>query len=193
MTHGSTSARVFAGRKTPMPQAVLPQKQSGVTLIVMLVMLVVITLTSIGVMRSALSTDQVSNNARMQSVAMQAAQIGLRYCEREMVKSPAGVTVHGKVAAGSPQAWESFANWNGTGTVTVSQVPSSYFAANTVAVTPNKFPQCLVETIALSGGDALLVTSRGFSSDFVEDGTTGATMSGSVVWLQSTVQLAATP
>src|SRR3954470_475662 len=102
-------------------QAIPLRKQSGVTLIVMLVMLVVITLTSIGVMRSALSTDQVSLNARMQSVAMQAAQIGLRYCEREMVKSPAGVAIHPDTSP-ADAAWTVFANWHGGGTSSATAV-----------------------------------------------------------------------
>ena len=60
--------------------------ERGVALMVALVMLVIIGIASVSIMRGALSSDLIANNTRVQTLAMQAAQIGLRYCEDEAVK-----------------------------------------------------------------------------------------------------------
>lgn len=161
-----------------------PRGQRGVTLIVALVMLVVIGLTSAAVMRSALGTDTITNNTRVQLLAMQAAQIGLRYCETELAKATPGITVYAASAAGA-ERWRSFANWQGTGTTAVTTVPQSQMKSDNTpgAMVPTKLPQCLAEkhpTLTAT----YIVTARGFSADYDAD-SSGYTKAGSVVWLQS--------
>ncbi|HYP33336.1 MAG TPA: hypothetical protein VES00_15815, partial [Burkholderiaceae bacterium] len=48
-------------------------------------------------------------------------------------------------------------------------------------------PQCLVEKATDPSGYVYTVTARGFSADFTDDPTTGATRSGCAVWLQATL------
>lgn len=157
-------------------------RQRGVTLIVALVMLVVIGLTSAAVMRSALGTDTVANNTRVQLLAMQAAQIGLRYCEAEVVKPTPSITVYPASAAGS-ERWRSFANWQGSAVIATT-VPQSQMASGNTPGTmvPSTLPQCLAEKHPTLTS-TYIVTARGFSADYAQTG--GYTTAGSVVWLQS--------
>jgi hypothetical protein len=53
-------------------------------------------------------------------------------------------------------------------------------------VRPAVMPQCMVEKSTAPTGYVYTVTARGFSDDYRDD-VNAATISGSVVWLQSTV------
>lgn len=167
-------------------------KQSGVVLIVVLIMLVVIGLVSAAAMRGALSADQISNNARLENLAKQAAQIALRYCEAQLALPTPGVTIYPAptdIGTDTKAAWETYTHWSGTPAgIKATTVPESYLKA-TDSYAPRTLPQCLVENSRFST-DAKVVTARGFGPDY--DATRA---SGSVVWLQSVVSLqpAATP
>ena len=63
--------------------------QTGVSLIIVLIMLVIIGLTSAAAMRNATSGEKVTNNIRLQNLAQQYAEAALRYCEAEMLKASA--------------------------------------------------------------------------------------------------------
>lgn len=161
----------------------VPRRQRGVTLIVALVMLVVIGLTSAAVMRSALGTDTVANNTRVQLLAMQAAQIGLRYCEAQVNSSTPSITIHAASAAGA-EKWRSFANWQGSSPIATTIPKSEMASSNTPStMVPVTLPQCLAEKHPTLTS-TYIVTSRGFSADYAADGS-GYTKAGSVVWLQS--------
>lgn len=157
--------------------------QRGVTLIVALVMLVVIGLTSAAVMRSALGTDTIANNTRVQLLAMQAAQIGLRYCEKELPPKPSpSITIYPAAAVGA-EAWRSFANWQGSAAIAATVPQAEMASSNTPsAMIPVTLPQCLAEKHPTLT-DTYIVTARGFSADYKQVG--GYTTAGSVVWLQS--------
>lgn len=166
------------------------RSQQGVALIVALVMLVVIGFTSIAIMRGSLNSDMVANNARVQNFAMQAAQLGLRYCEsqidlpeadRDIVLNPAPAT------AATDYLWENFDHWFGA-SVKAVVVPDDVLKSADSSIVPNAKPQCLVEATGIAGGQSYYVTARGFSPDFSAD-SKGRTKTGSVVWLQSTVAL----
>jgi type IV pilus assembly protein PilX len=162
--------------------------QQGVALIVALVMLVVIGLTSMAVMRGSLSADLVANNARVQTLASQQAQIALRYCERQLIEPDASrtITIRDQLPVG--YVWESFSNWFGAGKI-ADEVPAGLVASGDSSFVPATTPQCLAERNALPDGKGVfIVTARGFSPDFSAD-TDGRTLRGSVVWLQSTVRL----
>jgi type IV pilus assembly protein PilX len=159
------------------------RSQQGVALIVALVMLVVIGFTSIAIMRGSLNSDMVANNARVQNFAMQAAQLGLRYCESQIDLPEADrvVDLHPEYM------WENFDNWFGSSAKAVV-VPDDVLKTANSSITPNTRPQCLVEATGIAGGQSYYVTARGFSPDFSAD-SKGRTKTGSVVWLQSTVAL----
>jgi len=157
-----------------------------VTLIIALIMLVIIGLTSASIMRSSLNTDLVANNSRVQALATQAAQIALRYCEREVVKDTTKMAI-GILAAKTPGNWESFSNWYGTGSVAVT-VPATAMKSDNSSFSPTTLPQCLAEyDTSLAGVKVIVVTARGFSPDYSE--SEGRTTAGSVVWVQSRLRI----
>jgi type IV pilus assembly protein PilX len=152
--------------------------QSGVVLIVVLIMLVVIGLVSATAMRGALTADQISNNARLESLAKQAAQIALRYCETEAVKPAPLINVKTAAATEATQAWRTYSNWTSTAATTIT---ASYMKSADSAFTPTTLPQCMAEYS--HGNPALIVvTARGFGPDYVARSNAGA-----VVWLQSII------
>ena len=185
-------SRLLLSRTRVRAQAAV-ERQAGIVLLVVLVMLVVIGLTSVAVMRSALSADLVSNNERQQALATQAAHIGLRYCEAELVKDGTvqAITVHPAPVVPAVAKWKAFENWH-TGTAK-AVVPVEFLASDKSSFTPATRPQCMAESRTLPSGDAVvIVTARGFSPDYQAD-EAGRTLAGSVVWLQSIVQLVGTP
>lgn len=164
-----------------------PAPQAGVVLIVVMVMLVVIGLVSATAMRAAMSADRISHNALLESLAKQATQIGLRYCEAEVSQATPVITIHAAPAKGSAPAWESFANWHGSAPKAVT-VPESAMTSVDSPFVPNTRPQCLAEYHPASNS-LIVITARGFSPDFQAD-THGRTVAGSVVWFQSVVSVA---
>lgn len=166
------------------------RSQHGVALIVALVMLVVIGFTSIAIMRGSLNSDMVANNARVQNFAMQAAQLGLRYCESQidLPEADRDITLHpAPTGSATDFLWENFDNWFGANPKAVV-VPDDVLKSAQSSITPAAKPQCLVQATGIAGGQSYYVTARGFSPDFSAD-SKGRTKTGSVVWLQSTVAL----
>jgi type IV pilus assembly protein PilX len=164
--------------------------QRGVALLVALVMLIVIGLTSVSVMRGALSSDLVANNTRVQSLANQAAQIGLAYCERLLNDgTPSdGSTDMEKLHrtnAHQPAYFNDLANWTDDKVYTV---PDSWMESADSSFAPDRPPECMVEQLddTANGDKDFVVTARGFSPDYAAD-EDGNAESGSVVWLQSRV------
>lgn len=163
--------------------------ERGVALMVALVMLVIIGIASVSIMRGALSSDLIANNTRVQTLAMQAAQIGLRYCEDEAVKHAKSMPMlihEPEPDAPSPRAWEVFANWSDN--EKVNEVPSQYMESDNSTFVPGTLPQCMVQFKNVAGQTTYEVTARGFSPDYAAD-EDGNTASGSVVWLQSLLRI----
>lgn len=165
--------------------------QQGLSLIVTLIMLVVIGLTAAAAMRNATSSERAINNLRMQNLAQQYAEAGLRYCEGEVSRTTPLTTVTALLKANlgvySTPGWSVTSTWVSGGSRTV--VPSSYIASTDSSSTPTRLPQCFAEKLTLPDSNpAIMITSRGFSPDFDWDSDTSTkTVRGSVVWLQSIV------
>jgi type II secretory pathway pseudopilin PulG len=159
-------------------------RQGGVALIVALVVLVIIGLTSAAVMRGALSSDLITNNTRVQSLATQAAQVALSYCEQQYRLGPTPpIIVLTAPAGGADMAWETFGNWSNVNMV--NEVPADYMRSALSTFVPSTLPQCMVQhsTTGLPNNvPTLVITARGFSPDYAQ--TNGLTTAGSVVWLQ---------
>lgn len=161
--------------------------ERGVALMVALVMLVIIGVASVSIMRGALSSDLIANNTRVQTLAMQAAQIGLRYCEDEAVKdAKSQPTVVHVLPDAVERAWETLGNWDDADKV--NDVPSQYMESDNSTFVPGTLPQCMVQQKNLGGQTIYEVTARGFSPDYAAD-EDGSTASGSVVWLQSLLRI----
>jgi type IV pilus assembly protein PilX len=188
--------------------------QNGISLIIVLILVVVIGVTASSAMRSATSGQRVTNNVRMDNMAQQYAEAALRFCEAQMAIPSTNVAPlpvrDGRlmappvinINAGVAPAWLNPVSWRGASTapmtpphaaatriaLTAGQVSS---AASTY--TPTRLPECIVETQSIGGlvapFNVTVVTARGFSTDYREDAATGATTNGSVVWLQSILNL----
>lgn len=176
----------------------LPHQQRGVTLIIALIVLLIIGLASASMMRGALVSDQIAGNTRSQTQAAQAADVALRYCERQLPAPPATACPAGifclaaavpvAPATAASGAWEAASNWHGAGrAASVNVVPSSAMKSAVSTTSFSNLPECIIERSPLSAA-AYVVTARGFSPDYVADKKTGKTTSGSVVWVQSTVK-----
>lgn len=160
------------------------QHQQGVTLLVVMVMLVVIGLVSVSAMRRAASADLVANNSRLEQLAKQAAEAGLRYCESQLIDTAKTLTIQD--ANATAPAWNTFANWQSGGKATT--IPEAYIKSTDSAMPlPRQLPQCMAEYSPL-GNSVVIVTARGFSPDYTAKNN-GETSSGSVIWLQSIVSL----
>jgi len=153
----------------------------GFSLIIAMLMLAVIGLASAAIMRNATSGDQVANNNRLQTQANQYAQLALRFCERQMAQQPADRRVTLLPAATTP-AWSVQRNWTKGGGSAAHTLQAGEIGS---ATQPRVAPQCMMEATAVPG--VYTVTARGFSADFKADPGTGATRSGSTVWLQATI------
>ena len=167
----------------------------GIVLIITLLLLVVIGLTAAYAMRSAGSGEKLANNLRLEVLAQQYAEAALRYCESQMTLAPAdrigalrNIETMTAVPVGSA-AWRAVATWVPASSAV--QVPSARLGnIGKSTFTPSAPPECLVEKVVLAAGEeAWLVTARGFSPGYAAHAATGATMAGSVVWLQSTLAL----
>jgi len=163
-----------------------PQGSRGVSLIVAMLMLVIIGLASAAAIRNATSADRAINNNRLQTQANQYAQVALQFCERQLTL-PAGRVINVPTVPPKPPAWTVKENW-------FDDAPAAYqYTLKTSnfssGVRPAVPPQCMVEPASTTLPHVYIVTARGFSDDFTQDPHTRATVTGSVVWLQSMVYL----
>ena len=166
--------------------AVFHRRQRGVTLLVALIVLVIIGLTSASVMRSVLSTDLVANNARVQTLATQAAQIGLRYCEAQAINDANGTP--GALPEVPADYWSDVGHWSEAKTG-IYDVPEDFMLSANGTFSPAHLPQCMAQKATLDGKTTYVVTAKGYSPDYDDADNDGYTDSGSVVWLQSIVYL----
>lgn len=194
-----------------------PRAQHGVVLVVALIMMAVIAVSSAAAIKSVTAQDLIGSNQRTQSMALQAAESGLRFCEA-LVTTPkltaAQVALISKIQEAVPlnyadqdsagnalqpkQHWEKASNWIG-GNKLSFRLPET-FAFDRGQSTYDRPPECLIERLDLKPIDkvyasdtpptkieAFQITVRGFSPDYAENAQ-GVPTNGAVVWLQSTVQ-----
>lgn len=182
----------------------LHARQAGVSLIIVLIMLVIIGLTSAAAIRNATSGEKVTNNIRLQNLAQQYAEAALRYCEGELVKPEDVAAPVGRlgttlveaniitVAVGGATGWEQTATWIGAGGASASKtpLPQIQIKSSDSSFKPSKLPECVAEKQTMADDHLVyVITARGFSPDYTFDSATGKTTNGSVVWLQSTINL----
>lgn len=173
-------------------------QQSGVVLIIALIMLVVLSLVATASIKSTLSGEVSTNNSRTYSLAMQAAEAGLRHCEtlaQNFLKSPQVSPNHdleAAPAAGSAYNWQDVAaNWDNANFVTLNGVVLASTDINDSSTEGlyKRFPECMIQYLeAPAGGvNKFVVTARGFGPEVPAlVGTARPKPEGSEVWLQST-------
>jgi len=174
------------------------RRQSGISLIIVLIMVVVIGLTSAAAIRNATSDERVTNNVRMQNLAQQYADAALRYCESELSKADvqrvptlqeANLV---STAFGAAPAWDRTDTWLGGGgaAASLTNLPVLQIKSANSSFRPTTLPQCVAEKQFLEDTKiAYVITARGFSPDYTANAGTGATTGGSVVWVQTTLVL----
>lgn len=185
--------------KSNLPSA--RHQQSGISLIIVMIMVVIIGLTSAAAIRNATSGERLANNIRQQNLAQQYAEAALRYCESQVVLPTASRVATLQDAniqtipwtdPATPSVWGQAIAW--TAAVAAGQPSSSRTElsidqirkVNISSITPTQLPECIVERQVMSDNNlSTVITARGFSPSYTRNAGTGATTSGSVVWLQS--------
>lgn len=182
--------------------------QRGLSLIIVLILLVVIGVTAASAMRNATSSQMVTNNIRMDNMALQYSEAALRYCESELQLADTNrvSTLQNSViptvdmrTAGATGLWENTLSWTGASTAGFAAATrtslsgvSSQYSSTLSSYTPATAPECVAEIQTLGTATTpftvMVVTSRGFSSDYKAD-SSGTTIRGSVVWLQSILNI----
>lgn len=173
------------------------RRESGVSLVIVMIMSVIIGLTAAASMRASISSERVINNLRMEALAQQYAEAALTYCETEIAKtSTARITAlqDGLITVTSVVSHTSAftLTWQGTNTWIAStfngrvDLPVARLQTTDSAFTPGQLPQCYVEVVNFGSGDSYWsIVARGFSPGYTRDTTTGRTLTGAVVWLQT--------
>lgn len=169
-------------------------------LVVALILLAVLTLIGLYGVRTAITSDQVSQNVRASAYAQRTAEAALHYCESQLYGGQLASNLILDQAVGSgqmPTQWMQRANWFGNSPL-VTTVPANQLAAENMRV-PLVLPRCMVERFSLAplAGESpesvtiaealvqpVLITAVGFSADYAL-GKDNFGISGSEVWLQS--------
>lgn len=172
--------------------------QSGIVLLIALVLLVIIGFSSAFILRGSLFGDQISSNIKSTQAAQHAAEVALRFCERRILAPVAGAATpiipEPEDEETQAIAWQSQDNWDSSAiTVTASVLQSD---SNAQAVSYNQLPQCLIERLPIRtnadpGGKykyAFQITSRGYSADYSR-ADNGNITSGSEVILQMVLRM----
>lgn len=174
--------------------------QQGIVLVIALIMMGVIAAGSAIAIKLAMSSGQIAASLRGNSLAMQAAEAGLRWCELQ-----ARLAVRGNVSAVviQEETGEGLELWrnrnNFSDDALVASVPQNILATNGLISYP-RTPECLVQRFSLppplmaetagapsikDQNELLLLTVRGFSPDYRR----GANSTGGEVWLQSILSI----
>lgn len=177
-------------RVTPFRHA-LVARQRGIVLAVSLILLAVIGLSSVTALKSGLFGGLVASNMRSNELAVQAAEMALRFCERQVMADPPAIAIQPLplVATDQPVLWADINTWVLGLAFTLPDVVVNSPRSDIRYV---QAPQCLVESMELrrTRGSfdeaAFVITARGFSPEYRADAN-GA-ISGSQVWLQSTIR-----
>lgn len=188
-------------QKTVLPHA---GQQSGVVLVIALILLVVISLLAVTSLRNAGSSESIAGNVRTTELATQAAEIALRHCEASAIQLARATPIADStyyatdfpVASIAPVGsvlWQSTATWD-SGTSTATYIlPSAIFGAGGTT-TYKRAPECMIELlkgsmptgVASVTPSSFVITARGFGPE-VAAGT--GRPQGSEVWLQSTIEI----
>lgn len=169
-------------------------RQHGLSLLIVLVLLAAMSLSAAALLRQAVGNEKVSNNTRLQAMALNYAEAALRYCEQRLALSEADALrplslqdAQLPLTSAQAPAWNLASSWTTPRAVTV--LPKVELASADSPGPPARPPECLVEKQLLAGEPVYLLTARGFSPDYSADAVSGQSRSGAVVWLQSLVFL----
>jgi type IV pilus assembly protein PilX len=138
-----------------------PGRQRGITLVVTLIILLLITIVGVSSMRGNLLQEQMAGNSRDRGKALQAAEAAAKRClEQVNDASYPAAKVQTPAAVGTPQLWDVDANWAAASTVSEPVALANAGLAQA--------PRCIVEALGAGSGN-FRVTARavGGSNDSV--------------------------
>jgi type IV pilus assembly protein PilX len=182
--------------------------QSGVVLIIALIMLVIISLLATYSLRNAASTEMVSGNVRTTELATQVAESTLKYCEDQAYAFAQGITgTITPIPFETPAAsrWKHRTGGGTTGELdywdgsTSTTSPTSWHAITATSVvsattTFKRPPECMIETVfdpastdTSINTTTFIITVRGFGPEVAQADASRSRPVGTEVWLQSTV------
>jgi type IV pilus assembly protein PilX len=172
--------------------------QTGVVLIMSMLMLVLVSLLATTTMKSALSSEAVSAGVRQNQLAHQAAEAALQFCE-----AAALAIARGETPGPAAQAYANPPLWRNMAT-TWDQSNAAVYVLDLALVNSSgepykRPPECLIEHLAADGSAQhnrqFAVTARGFGPEVasVPNGSTDRRPAGSEVFLQSTIELQEQP
>jgi Tfp pilus assembly protein PilX len=182
----------------------LKRAQSGVVLIIAMIMLIVISVLAISSMRNSASTEALAGNVRTTELATQAADIALRHCESSLIEiatvaagSPStgyvtSMTATNILAAATPPNWQGTTNWDTTST-NAFVLPTSLVGGTATFQRP---PECMIENmIVIPAGSTVantsstyVITARGFGPEVAAADASRTRPNGTQVWLQTTLE-----
>lgn len=201
----------------PRYPASLHRSQNGIVLVVALIMLVVISLLAAVSVRNATSSEGINANVRQTQLASQAAEIALRYCEDGLLNvNPPGtpgtatfnitsppssttvalsaVHIQDYVSGSTPLSmsttiWDSTASGHANSILIVPAMSVNHGITSTFS----RPPECMIERLAPSTASTYSttfnITARGFGPEVPTANASRDRPVGSVVWLQSTVEI----
>jgi type IV pilus assembly protein PilX len=140
------------------PASSRPSAQRGVTLIITLVMLVVVTLIAISSLRSTTMNERMAGNSRDRQRALQAAEAAVRTCLGQLENNNYLGTKSTPTAAGANPVWEVAANWTSTVSTAVTMPTTAGLSAA---------PRCMVETLGTLGSYRVTGRAVGGATDTV--------------------------
>jgi type IV pilus assembly protein PilX len=125
-------------------------EQRGVTLIITLVMLVLITLVGVSSIRTSTMDEKMAGNSRDRDKAFQAAEAAVQTCLARLANETYTGTPLTPAAANATPLWEVAANWTNGNSVEVDLGAAAQLAAQ---------PRCMYEALG-AGTGSYRVTGR---------------------------------
>ncbi len=137
--------------------------------------------------RNAGNSEILANVTRTQALAMQAAEAGLRYCEKVLLGEIAGPVPLAAPVGGAAYAWSDLANWDGgTSGSNVTAVPFGDAGSGEKAYLKRK-PECMSQYQSVGTTATVVITARGFGPEVAATDAARAAPQGTEIWLQSLV------
>ena len=171
----------------------------GVVLVVAMFLLIALSLIAVTSIRGAGSVELSMNNTRSQTLAMQAAEIALRYCEKRAINTMTSAAVDLPIdlqpAPSTDFYWQSTTLWDREiipgAAPGVTMLPATLLNDRSDGGELYKrMPECMAqfERYATPNKRAI-ITVRGFGPEVAPADTSRSAPVGAEIWLQSVIQL----
>jgi len=136
------------------PSASLRSRQRGVTLIITMLMLVLITLIVVSTIRTSTADERMAGASRDRDKAFQAAEAAVQICLNQLKNETyVGPPLTPAASTSATQNWEVAANWSNSNSIEIaitSQLSDASLAA---------WPRCMFESLG-TGTGSYRVTGR---------------------------------